>query len=356
LRHERTPEKTRAGLASSCEGLECRPCVAQRRYCEIPIDTPETESLPWSPLRDQAEIGRDGRRDDGIAAGRLMLREQDDRCATRRDLHSAGEHTGGQDLAFARSDPRSAQARAHAVASGFDAEFGAEEQGIGLIGETLRVRARDGAYLSGVVIRTDRQTTSPLDIYAGAPEREGISGALCVAEAGRKIGRAAPKDRFGRYASGYREVGEPRALAADDGEGLAGTGERRGPAGHKITRAKRDVAPGHRHDAAVVAAKREPVANDLDRRGDRVVADEGLRRAKRCGIRGTGRRDALTKMTEAAAVLDVRAQTRRPYMNHDATNRTRSPGRMSAGGSLVASNIRRSVRPMSRHPPGESNG
>ena len=84
-----------------------------------------------------------------------MLREKDDRRASRRDLNGTGDHATSQDLACTRGDSRPAQARAHAVARGFDLEFRAKEQGIGLIGETLRVRTRDGAYLSGVVIRTD---------------------------------------------------------------------------------------------------------------------------------------------------------------------------------------------------------
>jgi hypothetical protein len=83
-----------------------------------------------------------------------MLGEQDDRGTARRDLHRAGDHTGGEDLTFTRSDPRPAQARAHAVAREFDLKFRSEEQGMGLIRETLRVRTRDGAYLSGLVIGT----------------------------------------------------------------------------------------------------------------------------------------------------------------------------------------------------------
>src|SRR5256714_8038396 len=137
-----------------------------------------------------------------------MLRKQNDRRATRWDLDRAGDHTAREDLAFARGDPRPAQACTHAVARGFDPEFRAEEQGIGLIGETLRVRTRDGAYLSGVVIRADRGTTRPFDVHAGNSEGEALAGAQRSAKTGRQIGRAAPEDRFGGYAAGYREVGE----------------------------------------------------------------------------------------------------------------------------------------------------
>src|SRR5438046_5917298 len=98
-----------------------------------------------------------------------MLREQNDRRATGWDLDGAGDDTARQDLAFARGDPRPAQARAHAVACGFDPEIRAEEQGIGLIGETLRVRTRDGAYLSGVVMGTEHGTTRPLDVHPAIP-------------------------------------------------------------------------------------------------------------------------------------------------------------------------------------------
>src|SRR5213594_3476960 len=96
-----------------------------------------------------------------------MLREQNDRRAARRDLHRAGNDATGEDLAFAGGDLRPAQARAHAVAGGFDPKFRSEEEGKRLIRETLRVRTRDGAYLSGVVIRTERGTARPLHIQAG---------------------------------------------------------------------------------------------------------------------------------------------------------------------------------------------
>ena len=112
-------------------------------------------------------------------------------------------------LAFARGDPWPAQARAHAVACGFDPEIRAEEQGIGLIGETLRVRTRDGAYLSGVVIRTEHGTTRSFDVHAGISEGQDLAGAQGSAKTGRQIGRSAPEDRFGGYAAGHREVGEP---------------------------------------------------------------------------------------------------------------------------------------------------
>ena len=170
------------------------------------------------------------------------------------------------------------------------------------------------------------------------------------------IVEAAPEDRFGGYAAGHREVGEPRALAAQDGEQVARTGERRGPAWHEVSTAQRDVAPGHRDDAAVIAAEGERVADDLDSRGIDVVSNEGLRRGERDRIRGTGRRDAFAEVTEAAAVLNGRAQRTSLDPDHRATNRTRSPGRMSAGVSLALSKTLTSVRPMSRQPPGESNG
>jgi len=96
-----------------------------------------------------------------------MLREQNDRRAARRDLHRAGNDATREDLAIAGGDLRTAQACAHAVAGGFDPKFGFEEQRMRLIRETLRVRTRDGAYLSGVVIRTERETARPLHIQAG---------------------------------------------------------------------------------------------------------------------------------------------------------------------------------------------
>src|SRR5438477_12263353 len=86
------------------------------------------------------------------------------------------------------------------------------------------------------------------------------------------------------------------------------------------------------------------------------MSDERLRGGERGGIGGPRRRDALAKVIEPAAILDRRAESGRVDVDHRATNRTRSPGRMSTGGSLVLSNTRTSVRPISRQPPGESKG
>src|SRR5881628_45687 len=104
-----------------------------------------------------------------------MLREEHDWRAARRDLDRTGDHSACQDLALARGDQRAAQATAHAVARGFDPEFRAEEQRIGLIGETLRVRTRDGAYLSGVVIGAERGTAGPIRIQASGAQRKSLA-------------------------------------------------------------------------------------------------------------------------------------------------------------------------------------
>src|SRR5207247_745893 len=74
-------------------------------------------SAAW--YADETQIRRDDGRDHRISTGRLVIGEKDDRRAGRRDLHRARDHATGQDLAFARSDPRPAQARAHAVARRF---------------------------------------------------------------------------------------------------------------------------------------------------------------------------------------------------------------------------------------------
>src|SRR2546423_1715244 len=158
-----------------------------------------------------------------------MLRKQNDRRATRWDLDRAGDHTAREDLAFARGDPRPAQARAHAVARGFDPEIRAEEQRIGLIGETLRVRTRDGAYLSGVVIRTDRGTTRPFDVHAGDSEGQDLAGAQGSAKTGGQIGRSAPDEPLGGYAARHRYAGgtrTPRRPAAGKRDAIAGPDER----------------------------------------------------------------------------------------------------------------------------------
>src|SRR5438094_6592187 len=105
-----------------------------------------------------------------------------------------------------------------------------------------------------------------------------------------------------------------------------------------------------------VTAEREWSTDGLDGGGTGVVADKGLRGGERERIGGAGRRHALAKVIEAAAILDGRAQSGRVDVHHRATNRTRSPGRISDGGSLALSKTRTSVRPINRQPPGESKG
>src|SRR5207249_1750542 len=348
--------RTRARGVASCDRLKGRACVAERADSAVAIDAHETESLAGQALSDEPDIGRDHRRDHRVAPCRLMLSEQDDRSAARRNLNRSGDNTTREDLPLARADRRPAEPCAHAVACGFDLEIRAEEQGMGLIRETLRVRTRDGAYLSGVVMGTEGGKARPVRVYAGCPERKSLAGAPWAADSGRQIRRPASEDRFGRYPTGHREVGESGALAADHGERLAGTGESRGPPRHDTPAPQRHIASGNGDDAWAVAAEREGSTDDLDRGGTGLIADKGLRGGERERIGGAGRRHALAKVIEAAAILDGRAQSGRVDVHHRATNRTRSPGRISGGGSLALSKTRTSVRPINRQPPGESKG
>src|SRR5436305_8144532 len=100
-----------------------------------------------------------------------------------------------------------------------------------------------------------------------------------------------------------------------------------------------------------VTAEREWSTDDLDGGDTGVISDKGLRGGERERIGGAGRRHALAKVIEAAAILDGRAQSGRVDAHHRATKRTRSPGRISAGESLALSKTRTWVRPIDRQPP-----
>src|SRR5947208_1337537 len=216
--------------------------------------------------------------------------------------------------------------------------------------------ARDGTYLSGLVIRRPERSPGTFGVYARRTERERVARAERASDRGGQVGGAATEHRRGRDPTRDREIREPRSLPQGHRQRVAGARERRRPTRDPIPRAERDVPTRHGDETAIVAPESEWSADDLDGRRGPVVPDERLGRRERERIRRPRRGDAVTKMTEASVVLHGGAQAHSLDADHRATNRTRSPGRMSVGGSFDGSKIRVSVRPMSRQPPGEASG
>src|SRR5438128_954909 len=216
--------------------------------------------------------------------------------------------------------------------------------------------ARDGTYLSGLVIRRPERLPGTFGVYARRTEGERVARAERASDRGGQVGGAATEHRRGRDPTSDREIREPRSLPQGHRQRVAGARERRCPTRDPIPRAERDVPTRHGDETAIVAPERERSADDLDGRRGPVVPDERLRRRERERIRWSRRRHAVAKVAEASPVLYGGTQAHRLDADHRATNRTRSAGRMRVGGSFDGSKIRVSVCPMSRHPPGESSG
>jgi capsid protein len=125
-----------------------------------------------------------------------VIREKDDGRAARRDLHGSRNDATGEDLSLARDDPRPAKARAHAVARRFYLEVAREEQRLCLVGETLGMWARDGTYLSGVVIRGMKRSTGTFRVDTGFAERKRVAGPQRSADRSGQIRGAAPEHRL----------------------------------------------------------------------------------------------------------------------------------------------------------------
>src|SRR5439155_26355554 len=140
------------------------------------------------------------------------IREWDVGRAARRDLHGARNDATGEDLSFARDDPRPAEAHAHAVARRLHLEVAWEEQRLCLVDETLRMWARDGTYLSGLVIRRPERLPGTFGVYARRTEGERVARAERASDRGGQVGGAATEHRRGRDPTRDREIREPRSL------------------------------------------------------------------------------------------------------------------------------------------------
>src|SRR5437762_770280 len=95
--------------ATSRSSISARTAGAARR------DAFEPEVLPRRRLGHDSQIGQDDRRDDGVAARRLMIGEQDDRCSARGYLDRPGHDAAAQKLAARRLERHAGEPDAHPV-------------------------------------------------------------------------------------------------------------------------------------------------------------------------------------------------------------------------------------------------
>ena len=95
---------------------------------------------------DNRQVGRDDRGDFGVAAGRLVIGEQQDRLSRAGHLDRAGHNRIRDDVpAAAMLEAGAVEAHAHPVGALRNAEFGAEECRDCFLGKIFLLRAEDDA-------------------------------------------------------------------------------------------------------------------------------------------------------------------------------------------------------------------
>ena len=93
------------------------PVALERGPCRLERRRPELERCAGRELGEAVEVGRDDHADDGIAAGRLMVGEEDDRQAVGRELDRALHDTQRRELRRRLAgDGRALDPDAHPVA------------------------------------------------------------------------------------------------------------------------------------------------------------------------------------------------------------------------------------------------
>ena len=192
------------------------------------------------------------------------------------------------------------------------------------------------------------------------PERT----SLVAPEGSRQAGRSRPKDLRHVDAARDRQVGAA-GLAAREfdrlarGQDVAGPGLEPSPARPlQSTEVRAGESDGHRLDHAIPSARHRQLQGGIVR----LVADEEVRDREARPIARPRDRHAQVAEPRPAAILDGGQQPGLEDLEHVqaggpmGTKRTRMPGASSAGGSRCGSHNTLSVRPRSRHPPGEGSG
>ncbi len=265
----------------------------------------------------------------------------------------------GSSPSRARSSVRTGQPHPDPVRVGPDHEGRAGEGGPRLVGEPVPPGTRRDPDADEP--RRRRRDRRHLDVGSprtGGPDRQHVAGTQRRRpEPGQDVGRARAQHRGDGDPAPDGEVGEEPGLRCPEPQRVAGAERER-----RVVGRPRAPGAGEREDHVGVGRHLEPAEHDLDRRGVGVVAGEAVAERPRRPVGGTRRRHAERRPARPTPILDGRPRPRRDdgEPGHapasTAWNRTRTPGRSSAGRSRSTSNRVRSVRPMSCHPPGELRG
>lgn len=325
----------------------------------------EAEPLSGAGLGGAPDVGAGDHRDHGVPAGQRMVGEEQHRQTGRRDLQRSGDRPlAGQFASAGVGKAGSVQPHPYPVDLAGHRERGGEEE-VQRSGDEP-VGARSGHRAQFEVPggrRADGQDVQERRGGGRRADREEVAGFEGRgAEPGERVGGAGPEDgRDGDPAADGEVAAQPGGRRAhpqlgavrdvDDRVGRLGTAvhqERGGCAGD-----------GGEHPAA--AADAQAAERDLDRGVALGVAEQPVGEAERARVRGARHPHAERRATRAAQVLDCSQRPCRDNVQpslHGSrwTKRTRTPGRRRAGGSRSRSQRTASVRPMSRHPPGDSTG
>ena len=201
--------------------------VAGKFFGLLDGDGGEADRVAGAAAADNREVGRDNRGDLGIAAGSLVVGQQQDRLTGARHLDRAGRDRVGNDVpAVAVAEPRAVEPHAHAVGAGRDwnsassnvatassVKYSCCGPRITWIGWSAGCRRRRRQALLRPLRGTlDRQR----DEVARAQRAP-----LKAAEPGAQIGRGAAEDRRDRDAAFDGQIGAHRFAAEDDLKHLA---------------------------------------------------------------------------------------------------------------------------------------
>ena len=241
-----------------------------------------------------------------VAAGRLMLHEEDDRLAVGRDLHRAQRRSFRQHAAGRARNRRAAQAQAHAVGFFADRVPGF----IQLAGEAVRpagLRSRGSRRRSETAARIPcrgrRTAASPISSTSPRAQR-------ASADSRHHVHRSAAHHERNRQPAAKRQVRSARPSVS---RRSAPSGPRAISIGVHSGRSAPKSDAGDRDRRGAFELEHAAGQRHLQRRRVLRVPHEQVGRPQRHRIRRARGRDAVVRPAESAQILDRRLQPRRDH-------------------------------------------
>src|SRR6266404_4478716 len=121
-------------------------CIPAERFGRFDGHRDKTQPVTWPAAAEDRQIGGNDRGDLGVATGRLVIGEQQDRLPRARYLDGTGRDRIGDDVpAVAMAQRRAVEAHAHAIGVRRNAELAAEQCRDRLGRKIFLLRAEDDA-------------------------------------------------------------------------------------------------------------------------------------------------------------------------------------------------------------------